>query len=266
MAEKSQLRRLNYKEYSWKLDKKTKAYPFMKSIGLRIPKTDSHIYKFSEIKKPDNPIVIKPIQSTGSSGVYLFYNENVILSARDGKYLNSWEELQTDAINRLENKEKGISGSILKDEWMIEELVLSAPNSTLPPSDLKFYCFYGEVFLVLETNRLHKELCFWDPDMNLIYPFSDNNLREGTGFTKEDLNVVAEASSKIPTPYIRLDMLKGHDGLVFGEATPRPGGYHQFNDDYDQKLGEAYRMAEARLTRDLLNGKKFEEFTNHFKI
>jgi len=61
-------------------------------------------------------------------------------------------------------------------------------------------------------------------------------------------------------------MLNGHDGLVFGEATPRPGSYHLFKTEYDRKLGEAYKMAEARLTRDLLNGKKFDEFTSHFKI
>jgi|GEM_PF-1911929 len=266
IVEKSQLRRLNYKEYSWKLDKKPNAYPFIESIGVRIPNTDQKVYKLSEIDEPTTPVVIKPIRSTGSAGVYLIFNQNVILSARTGVYLNSWNELQTDALNRLKNREKGESGSILKDEWMIEELILSDPNSTVPPSDLKFYCFYGEVVLILETNRLNKNVCFWDPDMNLIYPHSSKQFYVGKGFTKEHLDIVSEASLKIPTPYIRLDMLNGHDGLVFGEATPRPGAYHLFNDEYDQKLGEAYRRAEERLTRDLLKGKKFDEFKKHFNI
>lgn len=266
MAEKSQLRNYKFREYSWKLDKKTNAYPFMQDIGLRTPKTDSNTYKLSDIDEPTSPTVIKPIQSTGSAGVYLIFDKNVILSAREGTYLNSWDELQADAINRLDNWEKGKSGSILKDEWMIEELVLSAPNSTIPPSDLKFYCFYGEVVLVLETNRLHKKFCFWDANMNLINPFTNYEPYEGKGFTQEHINLVAEASSKIPAPYIRMDMLNGHDGLVFGEATPRPGGYHLFNNEYDRILGQAYQTAEARLTRDLLHGKKFDEFTNHFKI
>jgi len=266
MAEKSQLRSLGYKEYSWKLDKKTNAYPFADSIGLRRPKTDSKVYKLSELQEPNEPVVIKPIQSTGSAGVYLIFNKDTILSAREGKYLNSWKDLQTDAIKRLDNWEKGTSGSILKDEWMIEELVLKDENSTLPPSDLKFYCFYGEVFLVLETYRLHDKFCFWDSDMNLIDPYSAGEFYEGSGFTQEHLNLVAEASSKIPAPFVRLDMLNGHDGLVFGEATPRPGSYHLFKTEYDHKLGQAYQMAEARLTKDLLNGKKFNEFTSHFNI
>src|SRR5690625_7588845 len=90
---------------------------------------------------------------------------------------------------------------------MIEELILSDPNSTVPPSDLKFYCFYGEVVLILETNRLNKNVCFWDPDMNLIYPHSSKQFYVGKGFTKEHLDIVSEASLKIPTPYIRLDKI-----------------------------------------------------------
>src|SRR5699024_8655589 len=159
---------------------------------------------------------------------------------------------------------KGESGSILKDEWMIEELILSDPNSTVPQSDLKFYCFYGVVVLILETNRFNKIVCFWDPDMNIIYLHSSKKFYVFIGFNKEYIDIVSEASLKIPTPYIRLDMLNGHDGLVFGEATHRPGAYHLFNDEYDQKLGEAYRRAEERLTRDLLKGKKFDEFKKHF--
>src|SRR5690625_6460895 len=87
--------------------------------------------------------------------------------------------------------------------------------------------------------------------MNLIYPHSSKQFYVGKGFTKEHLDIVSEASLKIPTPYIRLDMLNGHDGLVFGEATPRPGAYHLFNDEYDQKLGEAYRRRSEEHTSEL---------------
>lgn len=267
MAEKSHLRRLGYKEYSWKLDKKPNAYPFADSIGLRRPHADPKVYKFSEIEEPKKPAVIKPIRSTGSMGVYLVFNKTTILSAREGIYLSSWEELQEDATKKLEDWKEGKNKQFTKDEWMIEELILKEPDSTLPPSDLKFYCFYGEVLLVLETNRLHKKFCFWDPEMNIIDTGDHwKGLYKGSGFTKEDVNLVAEASLNIPTPFIRLDMLNGHDGLVFGEATPRPGQYHLFNNEYDRILGEAYRMAEARLTKDLLNGKRFDEFTRNFKL
>ena len=266
MAEKSVMRRLGHKENAWKLDKKNKAYPFMESIGLRVPKSDPNIYKLSDLKEPSKPAVIKPTRSTGSAGVYLIFNKNTILSARSGKYFHSWDELQKDAFKRLKSWDKAKSGAVLKDEWMIEELILREKDSILPPSDLKFYCFYGEVFLVLESYRLHKKFCFWDAEMNLIDPYIGGEFFEGSGFTADHVKLVEEASSRIPTPFIRLDMLNGYDGIVFGEATPRPGQYHLFNHEYDRQLGEAYRMAEARLTRDLLNGKKFDEFTNHFKI
>src|SRR5699024_5155172 len=59
MAEKSHLRRLGYKEYSWKLDKKNYAYPFVDSIGLRRPNADPKVYKFTEIEEPNKPAVIK---------------------------------------------------------------------------------------------------------------------------------------------------------------------------------------------------------------
>jgi len=266
MAEQSALRRLGYRNYSWKLDRKLNAYPFADSIGLRRPKTDSKIYTFNELEKPTNPVVIKPVHSTGSMGVYLIFNNQAILSAKEGIYLNSWEELQKDANKKLQDWRDGKNKAFTKDEWMIEELVISEPNSTIPPADLKFYCFYGEVILIQETLRTDKKVCFWDPDMNLIYPRFDKEFYVGNGFTKEHLEIAANASSKIPSAYLRLDMLNGHDGLVFGEATPRPGQYEAFNAEYDQILGEAYRRAEARLTQDLLKGKSFDEFKKHFKI
>ncbi|PYZ92548.1 hypothetical protein CR194_12830 [Salipaludibacillus keqinensis] len=267
IVEKSALRRLGYPEYSWKLDRKTKAYQFADEIGLRRPQTDPTVYKFSEIQQTDGPIVIKPIQSTGSMGVYLIFNKNTILSAREGTYLNSWAELEEDVLKKLDASKSGKSALLKKDEWMIEELVLRSPETTEPPADLKFFCFYGEVIFGFESNRSqYQQYSFFDTDMNLIETgWDDKNLLGGSGFTKEDLDIVRSASLEIPTPFVRFDMLKGHDGLVFGEVTPRPGKFHLFNSEYDRILGEAYRRAEARITRDLLNGKKFEAFNKHFE-
>src|SRR5699024_761670 len=134
IVEKSQLSTLNYKTYSWILDKKPNAYQVIESISEKIPNTDQKVYNLSEIDEPTPPLVIQPIRSTGSAVVYLIFNQNVILTARTGVYLDSWNELQKEAVNQLKNREKGESGSILKDECMIEELILRDPNSTVPPS------------------------------------------------------------------------------------------------------------------------------------
>ncbi|EKD32359.1 MAG: hypothetical protein ACD_77C00116G0001 [uncultured bacterium] len=267
MVEKSELHRIGCSDLAWKLDNKKSAYQFADKIGLRRPVTDEKTYRFEEIKKPNGPVVIKPVNSTGSMGVYLMFNESSILSAREGIYLNSWDELQRDARKKLDDGKSGKNPLLRTDKWMIEELVLSATGSTVPPNDLKFYCFYGEVVLVLEANRAqNNKFCFWDSGMNSIktgkYEGKGQFFRDGSGFAQEDLNLVISASLQIPVPFIRLDMLKGHDGLVFGEATPRPGKFHLFNDQYDRKLGEAYRRAEDRILIDLLNGKNhpFEPF------
>lgn len=269
MIEKSVTRRLGCPEYAWKLDRKTQAYKFADHIGLRRPKNELKTYKLAEIEMPQSPVVIKPVHATGSMGVYLVYDKNNIFSARERIRLNSWSELKEDASKKLEASRMGRNFLLRKDEWIIEELILNPKEDYLPPNDLKFYTFYGEVLIVLEINRAHSgKYRFWDANMEIAKTgkYENESDFDGEGFTREDLEIVVNASLQIPTPFIRLDMLKGHEGLVFGEATPRPGRFHLFSDEYDRRLGEAYRKAEARILKDLLNGKKFEAFTSVFEI
>lgn len=269
MIEQSETRRLGCPEYSWVLDRKDRAYRFADAIGLRRPKNDLRTYKLSEISEQDGPIVIKPVHSTGSRGVYIIFNKSTILSAREGFYLCSWSELIEDAFKKMKPKKKGGRPLIEKDEWMIEELILGQRKAFMPANDLKFYTFYGKVLLILECNRASpKQYCFWNSDMEVVETgkYKDKPIFEGAGFTEKELSAVTNISLQIPVPFIRLDMLKSYDGLVFGEATPRPGDFHLFNNEYDRKLGVAYRKAQARLLRDLLNEKKFEDFTSIFEI
>ncbi|WP_059102762.1 CapA family protein [Shouchella shacheensis] len=270
MVERSAMRKLGYRDYAWSIDRKTKAQIFADSIGLRRPKSDHTIYRFDEIKGTEGPIVVKPVHSTGSKGVYLIFNNDTILSAFNGKYLSNWGEIEAEMRGDLEAVKQGSSNKkqLLKDEWFVEELIMKSPNSTEPPLDFKFYCFYGELLFVLEANREDSsQFSTWDAEGNFIKTgWKDENVRPGVGFSQEDAEIAKKASLEIPSPFVRFDMLKGHDGLVFGEATPRPGGFHLFNKEYDRKLGQAYKEAEARLLRDLLRGKKFEAFTKHFKI
>jgi hypothetical protein len=55
-------------------------------------------------------------------------------------------------------------------------------------------------------------------------------------------------------------MLRGEDGLVLGEFTPRPGKYEDFTPAWDRSMGEAWVRADSRLTEDLLGGKGFAAF------
>src|SRR5690606_20820657 len=101
MIENSSIRRLGCPEYAWLLDRKNNAYKFADRIGLRRPKNNLEIHRLSEIEEQNGPVVIKPVHSTGSMGVYLVFNKNTILSAKDGIYLNSWSEFMEDASRKL---------------------------------------------------------------------------------------------------------------------------------------------------------------------
>ncbi|NJP37421.1 CapA family protein [Alkalicoccus luteus] len=269
MVEQSALRKLGHQNHAWQLDRKTKAFRFADEIGLRRPKSSSRIYTFDEIKDKEAPIVIKPVQSTGSRGVYLIFNDSKILSARNNKYLSSREEMIEEMREPLAAVYRGNpTGQLLKDEWITEELILREEGSTAPPLDYKFYCFYGELLFVLEADRSDASgFSVWNADGTLaVTGWQDEKLREGIGFSQEDADEALRASLEIPAPFIRMDMLKSPDGIVFGEATPRPGKFHLFNKKYDQLLGRAYKEAEARLQRDMLNGKEFAAFKKHFTI
>ncbi len=255
-------------EYAWYLDKKDVAYKFADRIGLRRPKNDLKIYQLSEIEEQEGPVVIKPVQATGARGVYLIFDKNTILSVCDSVYLKDWSEFIERAQSDLDEGREG-KNSLRKDEWILEELILDPDGNLGPPNDLKFYMFYGEVCFVKEVKRAYlKQYCFWDADLNIIDTgkYKDKPTFKGSGFTREDVETVTAASLQIPSPFIRLDMFKDSKGLVLGEATPRPGQFHTFNDKYDRILGEAYRRAESRIIKDLLNGKKFTAFTSVFNV
>jgi hypothetical protein len=67
-------------------------------------------------------------------------------------------------------------------------------------------------------------------------------------------------SKEIPTPFIRIDFLKTEKELVFGEFTPKPGNYDEFDQSTNQWLGDYFLEAEGRLMADLLHGKQFTHY------
>ncbi|PIB49322.1 teichuronopeptide biosynthesis, partial [Pseudomonas sp. 2588-5] len=88
---------------------------------------------------------------------------------------------------------------------------------------------------------------------------------EGEGFTKGELELVEKLSAELPVPFMRIDFLKTSKELVFGEFTPKPGNYDEFNQKTDQSLGEMYLEAEYKLIDDLINGKKFSCFKEIYR-
>jgi hypothetical protein len=240
----------------WVLDNKKVAYAFIDNFGIRRPWIDEKVYTCSQLPKWDG-MVIKPIEGSGSRGVYLVFSSSQIQDVKRGRILNSREALTVSMINDLE------LGWVEKDEWMIEELIHDKLSTDkLPASDLKFYCFYGKVALILEIRRFPElKYCWWKPDGTRISTGKyEDDLFSGQGFMETEKELAAYISSEIPAPFIRIDFLKTANGMVFGEFTPKPGNYDEFNAKYDQLLGDSFLDAEARLSKDLVNKKEFEHY------
>lgn len=258
MVQESESRRLGAQSNAWLLDNKLAAYKFIDAINVRRPETDLRQYKFKEVA-PRSPAVLKPVRSTGSRGCYLIYSESKIVYVPDGSIFSSWQEMSTHAQTLMDPDQR----RPLPDRWMIEELILEDSSLETPAPDLKYFTFYGKVLMVLEVRREGgtPRYSFIRPDNSSIKPGGwDYEYFEGAETAPEDIELIQTISTQIPHPFLRIDMLKSEDGLVFGEFTPRPGGYNRFYRRWDRLMGEEWALAQNRLLKDLLAGKRFDAF------
>ncbi|MEN2466405.1 ATP-grasp fold amidoligase family protein [Ornithinibacillus hominis] len=244
----------------WQLDDKRNAYNFMDKLNVPIPWVAEDTYSISTIPKREG-IVIKPANGAGSRGVYLVYSTTDIFDIKRSRNVKSWEGL-------LESLAKDLSsGWVEEDKWIIEELILENKDDKLPSRDIKFYCFYGRVGLILEISRYPElKYCWWTENGERVKTGKyTNDLFKGKGCTQAEVQLAKEISQLIPAPFIRIDFLRSDKGLVFGEFTPKPGNYDEFDEATDKWLGDYFNEAEGRLINDLLNGKEFSYFNEMIK-
>lgn len=228
---------------------------FIDPLNIRKPQIFGRNKSLDDMTEQDN-VVVKPVDGAGSRGVYLVHSSNDIIDVHRATQLKSWQHM-------LENMQEDLQlGLVETDAWLIEELILENKTEHIPASDIKFYCFYGRVGLILEITRYpERKHCWWTADGERIRTGKyDEDLFKGQGVSMEDIEMASNLSLEIPAPFIRIDFLRAHDGLVFGEFTAKPGNYDEFNETTDQWLGDYYLGAENRLTHDLLAGKQFEAF------
>ncbi|WP_164218455.1 ATP-grasp fold amidoligase family protein [Virgibacillus sp. YIM 98842] len=239
----------------WLLDDKQAAYQFMDHLGVRIPKISKQTYRLEEIPR-EGGIVIKPVDGAGGRGVYLVYSNNDIIDIKRSKKMHSWEEL----ISSM--KEDVLMGWVHHNEWFTEELILEDIQKKTPASDIKFYCFYGKVGIILEITRVPElRYCWWTITGERVRTGKyDEDLFKGQGVTQSEIEFASDISLKIPAPFIRIDFLRSENGLIFGEFTPKPGNYDDFDEKTDKWLGDYFIEAQGRLSNDLLNGKDFSAF------
>ncbi|WP_088032411.1 ATP-grasp fold amidoligase family protein [Evansella clarkii] len=256
---RARLRQLREARPEVLLDNKRNAYQFIDAIKGKRPWVREKKFKFAEIK-PEEGIVIKPYYGAGARGVYQIFKLDKIRDVRRARNLNSWEELSDSIREDISN------GWVEEDKWIIEELITNNSIEALPPRDYKFYCFYGNVGLILEVVRYPElKYCWWTSEGEQVNTGKyEEHLFKGDGVTGDQIEHAALISKQIPVPFIRVDFLKSGRELIFGEFTPKPGNYDEFDESTDQLLGDYYLDAEERLIEDLLNGKQFDIY-NDFK-
>ncbi|OLO42434.1 hypothetical protein BTR23_03710 [Alkalihalophilus pseudofirmus] len=239
----------------WVLEHKVDAYQFVDRLDIKRPWVTDNRYNYTNIPEREG-MVIKPIEGAGSRGVYLVFSKDRIFDVKRSRTHNGWEALTKSMEEDLH------LGWVADDEWMMEELIYGNEEAKLPPRDMKFYCFYGKVALILEVQRYPQlKYCWWTHDGKRVRTGKyEDELFKGEGFTEEELQQAVAISSEIPAPFIRIDFLTTDQGMVFGEFTPKPGNYDEFDKQTDQWLGEQFLEAEGRLIYDLLNGKKFNHY------
>src|SRR5699024_340527 len=132
----------------------------------------------------------------------------------------------------------------------------------VPARDIKFYCFYGKVGLILEITRFpERNHCWWTVTGERVRTGKyDEDLFKGEGVSWEEIDLARNISLKIPAPFIRIDFLRSEKGLIFGEFAPKPGNYDEFDELTDKWMGDYFLEAQGRLMNDLLKGKVFQEY------
>jgi len=239
----------------WLLDDKQAAYQFVDHLGIKRPWVSDETYTVSSLPKQEKK-VIKPVDAAGSRGVYLIYSIHDIVDIKNQRTLTRWDDLLESMKQDLQ------TGDVEADEWLMEELILENEQAQTPASDIKFYCFYGKVGLILEITRFPELMyAWWTDDGELVRTGKyATDLYKGNGVTEAEIKLAEKVSQDIPAPFIRIDFLRSEHGLVFGEFTPKPGNYDEFTDEVDRWLGDLYLQAEARLRQDLWEGKAFTTF------
>ena len=239
----------------WYFDDKRNSYHFVEKLGIDIPNVDEAHYTVNTLPKRKG-IVVKPVDAAGARGVYLIHDFDDIFDVKNSITISSWENLKLSMEKDLE------TGAVDRDEWMIEELIYENRREKVPARDVKFYCFYGKVGIILEIVREPEvRHCWWNAERKRVTTGKyDESLFNGLGVTEEEVKMAEQISKKIPAPFIRIDFLRGEDGLIFGEFTPKPGNYDEFDDETDRILGDYFLKAETKLIDDLIQGKRFVEY------
>jgi len=236
------------------VDGKVVGRSFVELLGYPVP-ISFGTFAHTEAPAIDG-VAIKPLDEASSRGVFLRLDADHIYDVWRKQWITAPDALRSRMQGDLE------TGRVATDAWTAEQLVPWDPPAPFPPTNLKFFCFYGHVPLILEVAAGEQtRYCWWTPDGRQVDTGKHRDrLFDGEGVSDDQLQVAREISLAIPAPFVRIDFLKSARQMLFCEFTPLPGDYESFDDPTDRALGDAFLAAECRLERDLMAGRRFETF------
>lgn len=259
------LRRHGARDVVWKVNDKDAGCAFAASHGVRTPEMFARYPDASSIDWDELPaeFVLKTITGTGSRGVLpLVRDGETYRDLLDGERALSRAEI-------VEYLDGHVANRAVSRQLVVEELLRSPyPQRPGLALDVKVYCFYGVVGMVMLRcpggSRNHDQMRarYFDPDGNdlgavMAHVQVDPALPEPLRWT-ELLDAAQRLSAAIPAPFVRLDFYEQPDGIVFGEVTPSPGGKQTARRDIDLRLGELWEDAEARLRAEIIAAAKLQ--------
>ncbi|MVW80214.1 ATP-grasp fold amidoligase family protein [Bordetella sp. 02P26C-1] len=162
-------------------------------------------------------------------------------------------------------KYKIAAGSKKFNRWIVEELLLSDPGSMEPIDDYKFYCFFGECFLILHKRNFFEDGKWssryrwyndqWEPvDTGKYVDKIDSALHPPEGGRSVLVETAVETSLKIPVPFVRLDFYYSDGKVYFGEFTQFPGNPAGFSETIRREMGDRWMRASKRLEQAIASG------------
>lgn len=230
------------------LEDKNNGRDFARSLGLPLPELYQSEVALDDVRLEANQVV-KPSNGAGARGVFIFMPDGRIKDLRSKTTFRGNDEFLRRARAVIDD------GVVSGDAWNVEELVSSDKGGL--PNDLKFQCFYGHCPLMAEVKRDgSKAFCWWTPDGEPVDVGSFSGDQFVGAGAEPWLWALAERISRmIPAPFVRIDFLAGGEKIVFGEFTPRPGGFTKYHLEMDRELGRCFVEAEARLFNDLVQGR-----------
>ncbi|EPD31045.1 ATP-grasp fold amidoligase family protein [Gleimia europaea] len=245
------------------LGAKARTRQFADLIGVRAPSIyisgPIEIVLASQLPKL---FVLKPAFASTSIGVRL-------LERKEDK----WEDIVScdvfsteQLIEEAHDVSARYSDSPINDVFIAEELLVGIDGS-VPPADIRFYCFQGEIGMILMEQHLENpvEAMYFDGD---FMPFPDLPNRYGIapGMShlesivesqvpenwQELLNVAKRISTAVATAFCRVDLYNTVNGIYLGEITFTPGTFYYKNRKIMSsaeavRLGRMWQDAEKRL-------------------